>query len=43
MGVEGGNVSFNDTFNTFLFSYSEDHSDREKKPAAATIWVTLFD
>ena len=43
-----GNLLFNDALNTFyLHVYGvrhmvKDHSDRERKPAAAT-WVTLSD
>ena len=43
-----GNVLFNDTLNTFylrLYGVGhmvKDHSDRERKPAAAT-WATLSD
>ena len=43
-----GNVLFNDALNTFyLRLYGvrhmvKDHSDSERKPAAAT-WATLFD
>ena len=45
---EERNVLFNDTLNTFyLRLYGvrhmvKDHSDSERKPAAAT-WVTLYD
>ena len=47
-GRKEGNVLFNDTLNTFyLRLYGvrhmvKDHSDSERKPAAAT-WATLFD
>ena len=38
-----GNVLFNDTLNTFNYDYmAKDHSDRERKPAAAT-YATLSD
>ena len=45
--LKEGNVLFNDTLNTFcLWLYGvehmvKDHSDSERKPAAAT-WATLF-
>ena len=47
-GRKEGNVLFKDTLNTFyLQSYGvehmvKDHSDSERKPAAAT-WATLSD
>ena len=47
-GTKEGNVLFNDTHNTFylrLYGVShmvKNHTDRERKPAAAT-WVTLSD
>ena len=48
MGRKEGNVLFNDTLNTFyLWLYGvghmvKDHSDSERKPAAAT-WAILSD
>ena len=50
MTAEGkkGNVLFNDTLNTFYLQLYgvghmvKDHSDSERKPAAAT-WTTLSD
>ena len=47
-GRKEGNVLFNNVLNTFyLWLYGvihmvKDHSDRERKPAAAT-WATLSD
>ena len=47
-GRKEGNVLFNDTLNTFyLWLYGvghmvKDHSDSERKPAAAT-WATISD
>ena len=46
--VKEGNILFNDALNTFyLWLYGvrlmvKDHSDSERKPAAAT-WATLSD
>ena len=42
-----GNVLFNDTLNTFYLCLNgirhviKDHSERERKPAAAATWATL--
>ena len=47
-GRKEGNVLFNDALNTFYLQFYgvrhmvKDHSDSERKPAAAT-WATLSD